>query len=69
MAGYYHEEDLPRFFTALARYGGGYFTVDQCVVRRIKTADAEKLVQFQPNLGAECEVRWLTVKPSPEKKG
>ena len=66
-----HEEDLPRFFEALGRYGGGYFTVDQCTMRRIRTADADRVVQLQPNLNAECDVRWLTVKPPapPEKKG
>ena len=25
-----HEEDLPRFFDALGRHGGGFFTVEQC---------------------------------------
>lgn len=66
-----HEEDLPHFFQALASRGGGFFTIDQCVVRRLKAGEAEKNLQFQANLGAECELRWLTVKPNtpPEKKG
>lgn len=64
-----HEEDMPRFFNALARYGGGYFTVDQCVIRRLRPAEPDRTVQFQPNLSAECDVRWLTVKPGSEKKG
>ncbi len=66
-----HEEDLPRFFDALARHGGGFFTLHQCVMRRLKAGEAEKNVQYQPNLAAECDVRWLTVKPAPpaEKKG
>jgi hypothetical protein len=64
-----HEEDLPRFFGALNRYGGGFFTVDQCTMRRMRTGDLDRSVQ--PNLAAECEVRWLTVRPPapPEKKG
>ena len=64
-----HEEDMPRFFNALARHGGGYFTIDQCVIRRLKPAETDRTVQFQPNLSAECDVRWLTVKPGSEKKG
>lgn len=65
-----HEEDVPRFFDALSRYGGGFFTVDQCHMRRLK-AGVEKNLQFQPNLNVDCDVRWLTVKPpsSTEKKG
>jgi hypothetical protein len=62
-----HEEDMPRFFSALARHGGGYFTIDQCLMRRLKPGEVG--AQFQPNLAAECEVRWLTVKPGAEKKG
>lgn len=66
-----HEEDLPRFFAALARRGGGLYTIDQCSMRRVKSGEAEKTAQFQPNLTAECDLRWLTVKPAPllEKKG
>jgi hypothetical protein len=66
-----HEEDLPRFFNALARGSGGFFTVDQCLVRRLKAGEVEKNLQFQPHLAAECELRWLTVRPAAagEKKG
>ena len=66
-----HEEDLPRFFQALGRQGGGFFTVDQCVMRRLKPGEAERVLQFQPNLSAECELAWLTAKPATavEKKG
>ena len=65
-----HEEDLPRFFGALSRYGGGYFTVDQCLMRRMRAPDTTGQPQVQPNLAAECEVRWLTVRPKgAEKKG
>ena len=67
-----HEEDLLRFFDALARRGGGFYTIDQCIMRRIKPGEAEKTIQAEPNLAAECDVRWLTVKPAPPaeaKKG
>jgi hypothetical protein len=65
-----HEEDLLRFFDALNRRGGGFFTIDQCSIRRLKAGEAEKTLQFQPNLAAECDLRWLTVRPAPppEKK-
>lgn len=63
-----HEEDLPRFFTALGRYGGGAFSVDQCTISRVRPGPPDKALQ--PNLAAECEVRWLTIRPpASEKKG
>jgi len=57
-----HEEDLLRFFQALAHQGGGVFTQDQCQIRRQSTKD-DKGVQFQTNLTAECDVRWITINP------
>jgi hypothetical protein len=60
-----HEEDLLRFFDALGRRGGGFYTIDQCIMRRNKLVEAEKMIQAEPNLAAECDVRWLTVKPAP----
>jgi len=64
-----HEEDLPRFFVALGRYGGGAFSIDQCTMRRMRVGEPDK--SLQPNLSAECEVRWLTIRPPGpgEKKG
>jgi hypothetical protein len=59
-----HEGDLPRFFQALARQGGGFFTIDQCVMRRTKAGEVERSMTFQPNLAAECELSWLTAKPA-----
>lgn len=66
-----HEDDLTRFFQALARQGGGFFTVDQCIMRRLKPGEADRVLQFQPNLSAECDLAWLTAKPATavEKKG
>jgi hypothetical protein len=70
--GMLHEEDLPRFLEALARKGGGYFTVDDCTLRRMRAPEAEiKPGQVDANLQAECNLRWLTVRPQTagDKKG
>jgi hypothetical protein len=69
--GMLHEDDLSRFLEALARRGGGYFTVDDCTVRRLKNADAVSLSQVEANLSADCNLRWLTVRPPGpgDKKG
>jgi len=61
-----HEEDLMRFFNALAQGGAGVFFVDQCTLKRLEASGA---IRYQPNLAAECELSWITVQPSgPEKK-
>jgi hypothetical protein len=54
-----HEGDLLRFFDALARQGAGVFTIDQCMLRRI---DNRGVIRYQPNVNAECELSWITVK-------
>jgi len=54
-----HEEDLMRFLTALARQGGGIFTVDQCVMKRLDTGG---VIRFQPNVSAECDLSWITLR-------
>jgi hypothetical protein len=54
-----HEEDLMRFLNALARQGGGIFTVDQCLMKRLNTGG---VIRFQPNVGAECELSWITAR-------
>ena len=63
-----HEEDLTRFLSALARQGGGIFTVDRCTMRRIDTGG---VIRFQPNVTADCELSWITAKvdakPEPTK--
>jgi hypothetical protein len=66
-----HEEDLPRFFDALGRRSGGFYTIDECLIRRINAGDIEKGPQLDANLSAECDLRWLTVTPAitPGKKG
>jgi hypothetical protein len=57
-----HEEDLLRFFNALARQGTGLFTIDQCMLRRINTGG---VIRYQPNVTAECDLSWITVKVAP----
>lgn len=54
-----HEADLMRFLSALSRQGGGFFTVDQCVLRRIDTRGA---IRYQPNITADCDLAWITAK-------
>ena len=54
-----HEEDLIRFLAALARQGGGIFTVDQCSLRRV---DTRGVIRYQPNVTADCELSWITAR-------
>ncbi|MBI4196062.1 MAG: hypothetical protein HY526_13405 [Betaproteobacteria bacterium] len=56
-----HEEDLMRFFTALAATGAGVFLVDECTLKRIDTGAVSRV---QPNLLAECDLSWITAKPA-----
>lgn len=57
-----HEEDLMRFLNALARQGGGVFSVDQCVMKRLNTGG---VIRFQPNVSAECDLSWITARVGP----
>ena len=56
-----------RFFNALARQNAGLFLSDECKMQRIDTG---RVIHFQPNLMAECELSWVTAKPgaAAEKK-
>jgi len=54
-----HEEDLMRFLAALARQGGGIFTVDQCNLRHVDTSG---VIRYQPNVTADCELSWITAR-------
>jgi hypothetical protein len=60
-----HEEDLMRFFQALGGTGAGAFTIDECALARMDTGAA---VRYQPNLTADCELSWITMRPAAEKK-
>jgi hypothetical protein len=57
-----HEADLMRFLNALAAQGGGFFTVDQCSLRRI---DTRGVIRYQPNINADCDLSWVTAKVTP----
>jgi len=54
-----HEGDLGRFLDSLARQGAGIFAIDQCLMRRI---DTRGVIRYQPNVTAECDLSWITVK-------
>jgi hypothetical protein len=54
-----HEGDLDRFLGSLARQGAGIFAIDQCLMRRI---DTRGVIRFQPNVTAECNLSWITVR-------
>jgi hypothetical protein len=54
-----HEGDLMRFLGALGRQGGGLFTIDQCEMKRLDTGG---IIRFQPNLAANCQLSWITLK-------
>jgi hypothetical protein len=60
-----HEGDLDRFFDALTRQGTGIFTVDQCMLRRI---DNRGVIRFQPNINADCDLSWITVRVGPARE-
>lgn len=60
-----HEGDLERFFDSLARQGTGIFTVDQCMLRRI---DNRGVIRYQPNINADCELSWITVRAGPGRE-
>ncbi len=60
-----HEEDLMRFLRALAQQNAGMFSVNQCVMER---TDAGDNLRNQPNVRAECELAWITLRPPGEKK-
>lgn len=61
-----HEEDLVRFFDALARQNVGVFHLDQCQVRRV---DTQGVIRYQPNLSVDCELSWITAKVRPTGGG
>ena len=56
-----HEDDLLRFLHALAAQNVGVFAVNQCVLSRVDTGSS---IRFQPHLSADCELAWITAKPS-----
>lgn len=55
-----HEEDLPRFLTALEEQRAGIFAVRECSLQRQGGARVENL-RMQPHLQADCSLLWLTI--------
>jgi hypothetical protein len=53
-----HEED---FLGALAKQGAGMFSVSQCLMERVDTGGS---IRYQPNLRAECDLAWITMRPA-----
>ena len=56
-----HEGDLMSFLTALGKQGAGFFSVNQCRVERLGTGGS---IRFQPNLRVDCDIAWITLRPS-----
>ena len=56
-----HEGDLMNFMHTLAKQRAGFFALNQCALQRL---NSDGVARNQPNLGAECEIAWITVKPA-----
>ncbi len=59
--GVLHEEDLMRFIDAVAAQDAGIFILKECALTR---NSANENVTVQPNLKAQCELLWLSLKTS-----
>jgi hypothetical protein len=56
-----HEEDLMRFFGALAAQRPGMYTLNGCKLDRVSKESAP--AARQRNLTANCELSWVTIDP------
>ena len=56
-----HEGDLMSFLAALGKQGAGFFSVNQCKLERLGTGGS---IRFQPNLRADCDIAWITLRPA-----
>ncbi len=56
-----HEGDLMNFLSALGKQSAGFFSVNECKLNRLNTGGS---IRFQPNLLAECDIAWITMRPS-----
>lgn len=54
-----HEGDLLRFLATLEEQRVGLFTVNKCSLDRAGPATGSP--RYQPNLGAECDLAWITL--------
>jgi len=61
-----HEGDLPRFFELLSQQNAGVYVPELCTMQRTPGNPA---MRFQPNLMADCEISWITVKPTSGAEG
>jgi hypothetical protein len=57
-----HEGDLMRFFQTLAKQSVGVFSINECTLNRLTTTAGA--LRNQPNIGAECEIAWITITPA-----
>jgi len=64
--GLLHEDDLFRFLDTLTEQALGRFSVDRCVMRR--SAAVPQTDPGKPNLEADCELLWLTIRQPGEDK-
>jgi hypothetical protein len=49
------------FLGTLAKQNAGVFSVNQCMLDRTNAGGG---IRFQPNLRAECELAWITIRPA-----
>ena len=61
-----HEGDLIPFLGTLAQQRAGVFSVDQCTMERVDTGGSAR---NQPNVRADCELAWITLRPPPGAAG
>ena len=57
-----HMGDLEKLFTELDKYALGYYSISACKFNR-KAFPGEPL-ELQPNIAAECELKWINIKRS-----
>lgn len=56
-----HEGDLMNFLATLGKQSSGFFSVNECKLNRLNTGGS---IRFQPNLSAECDIAWITLRPA-----
>ncbi len=55
-----HEGDLSRFFALLSQQNAGVYVPEICTMQR---TPGIATMRYQPNLIAECDISWITVRP------
>jgi hypothetical protein len=64
--GLVHEDDLMRFFGALAAQHPGLYTLNGCSIDRVAKESAP--AARQRNLTANCDLSWMTIDPGKAAK-